>query len=266
MTIKRTKAGHPAARAKRRLRTAAPKVGRVRSSDAGDITAKPMLIGYARVSTVEQNLALQRDALTEAGCAKIFTEQMSGAVTERPALHDALEFARSGDTLIVWKLDGSVANPAAVRRDEVRAGGSSRVGLQGTPLRGRDRALGGALVLSLRGELPRPRADDGRTRRLGRPLDDFPMGPEVRSGDREAPTLAVAPATLDELAHRRDIREGPGQVAYLYRAVDKFGNMIDFYLSPTRNTKAAKRFLSKTLNGLKDWDKPRVINTDKAPS
>ena len=61
--------------------------------------------GYARVSTVDQNLALQRDALTEAGCAKIFTEQMSGAVTDRQALHDALEFARSGDTLIVWKLD-----------------------------------------------------------------------------------------------------------------------------------------------------------------
>ena len=59
-----------------------------------------MLLGYARVSTVDQNLALQRDALTEAGCAKIFTEQMSGAVTDRPALHDALEFARSGDTLI----------------------------------------------------------------------------------------------------------------------------------------------------------------------
>ena len=64
-----------------------------------------MLIGYARVSTVDQNLALQRDALTEARCQKIFTEQMSGAVTDRPALHDALEFARSGDTLIVWKLD-----------------------------------------------------------------------------------------------------------------------------------------------------------------
>jgi len=57
------------------------------------------------LSTVDQNLALQRDALTEAGCAKIFTEQMSGAVKDRPALHDALEFARSGDTLIVWKLD-----------------------------------------------------------------------------------------------------------------------------------------------------------------
>jgi DNA invertase Pin-like site-specific DNA recombinase len=64
-----------------------------------------MLIGYARVSTVDQNLALQRDALTEAGCRKIFTEQMSGAVKDRPALHDALEFARSGDTLVVWKLN-----------------------------------------------------------------------------------------------------------------------------------------------------------------
>jgi DNA invertase Pin-like site-specific DNA recombinase len=105
MTTKRRKAGRPAARAKRRLRPITPKVARARSSDAGEITSKPMLIGYARVSTVDQNLALQRDALTEAGCTKIFTEQMSGAVTDRPALHDALEFARSGDTLIVWKLD-----------------------------------------------------------------------------------------------------------------------------------------------------------------
>jgi DNA invertase Pin-like site-specific DNA recombinase len=71
----------------------------------GETPIKGMSIGYARVSTVDQNLALQRDALTEAGCGKIFTEQVSGAVAERPALHDALEFARSGDTLIVWKLD-----------------------------------------------------------------------------------------------------------------------------------------------------------------
>jgi DNA invertase Pin-like site-specific DNA recombinase len=103
MTIKRRKASHSAARAKRRLRPAAPKVARAQSSDAGDITSKLMLIGYARVSTVDQNLALQRDALTEAGCQRIFIE--SGAVTDRPALHDAIEFARSGDTLIVWKLD-----------------------------------------------------------------------------------------------------------------------------------------------------------------
>src|SRR5258708_12985245 len=104
MTIKRTKTGHTAAQAKRQ-RPVAAKVARARSSDAGDNTSKPMLLGYARVSTVDQNLALQCDALTEAGCQRIFTEQMSGAVADRPALHDALEFARSGDTLIVWKLD-----------------------------------------------------------------------------------------------------------------------------------------------------------------
>src|SRR5439155_23915254 len=104
MATKRTKTVRAAMRVKRR-RPAAKKVMRARSSDAGDITSKPMLIGYARVSTVDQNLALQRDALTEAGCQKIFTEQMSGAVTDRPALHEALAFARSGDTLIVWKLD-----------------------------------------------------------------------------------------------------------------------------------------------------------------
>jgi len=57
-----------------------------------------------------------------------------------------------------------------------------------------------------------------------------------------------------------------GKWTYLYRALDKEGNTIDFYLSPTRNAKAAKRFLGKTLNGLKDWEKPEVINTDKAPT
>jgi predicted site-specific integrase-resolvase len=104
MAIKRTKTVRAAGRVKRR-HPAAKKVTRTRSSDAGEITSKPMLIGYARVSTVDQNLALQRDALTEAGCQKIFTEQMSGAVTDRPALHEALEYARRGDTLIIWKLD-----------------------------------------------------------------------------------------------------------------------------------------------------------------
>jgi hypothetical protein len=81
-------------------RPIAAKVARARSSDAGDITSTPMLIGYARVSAVDQNLALQRDALTEAGCAKIFIEQMSGAVADRPALHDAVEIARSDDLLL----------------------------------------------------------------------------------------------------------------------------------------------------------------------
>ena len=55
-----------------------------------------------------------------------------------------------------------------------------------------------------------------------------------------------------------------GRWTYLYRAVDKDGDTIDFYLSPTRNAKAAKRFLGKAVNGLKDWEKPETINTDKA--
>lgn len=57
-----------------------------------------------------------------------------------------------------------------------------------------------------------------------------------------------------------------GAWTYLYRALDKHGNTIDFYLSPTRNAKAAKRFRRKALNGLKDWEKPKVINTGKAPT
>ncbi len=59
---------------------------------------------------------------------------------------------------------------------------------------------------------------------------------------------------------------GRGERAYLYRAVDKHGNAIDFYLSATRNTVVAKRFLGKALRGLKDWEKPTVINTDKTPT
>lgn len=57
-----------------------------------------------------------------------------------------------------------------------------------------------------------------------------------------------------------------GKWCYLYRAIDKRGNTIDFYLSQTRNAKAAKRFLGKALKSLKTWAHPRVINTDKAPS
>ena len=57
-----------------------------------------------------------------------------------------------------------------------------------------------------------------------------------------------------------------GKWAYLYRAVDKFGDIVHFYLSATRNTKAAKRFLGKALRGRKDWELPEVLNTDKAPT
>jgi DNA invertase Pin-like site-specific DNA recombinase len=64
-----------------------------------------MLIGYARVSTHEQTLNLQQDALTKAGCTKIFTDTASGAKTERKGLEQALSYVRKGDTLVVWRLD-----------------------------------------------------------------------------------------------------------------------------------------------------------------
>jgi DNA invertase Pin-like site-specific DNA recombinase len=64
-----------------------------------------MKIGYARISTIDQNLELQTDALEKAGCEKIFTDQASGAKDDRKGLIDAVEFCRKGDSLIVWKLD-----------------------------------------------------------------------------------------------------------------------------------------------------------------
>lgn len=64
-----------------------------------------MLIGYARISTTEQNITLQIDALQNAGCEKIFEDKVSGAKAERTGLREALEFVRKGDTLLVWRLD-----------------------------------------------------------------------------------------------------------------------------------------------------------------
>jgi DNA invertase Pin-like site-specific DNA recombinase len=64
-----------------------------------------MLVGYARVSTQDQNPALQLDALAAAGCERVFVEKASGAQRDRPELKTALDYVRKGDTLVVWKLD-----------------------------------------------------------------------------------------------------------------------------------------------------------------
>ena len=64
-----------------------------------------MFIGYARVSTDEQNLDLQRDALQKAGCEQIYTDRVSGTKAERKGLTEALSHLRKGDTLVVWRLD-----------------------------------------------------------------------------------------------------------------------------------------------------------------
>src|SRR5438045_8599706 len=64
-----------------------------------------MYVGYRRVSTQDQTLDLQKDALEKIGCTKIFTDTASGAKEERKGLEEALAYVREGDTLVVWRLD-----------------------------------------------------------------------------------------------------------------------------------------------------------------
>ena len=64
-----------------------------------------MKIGYARVSTADQHLRMQEDALKSAGCEEVFHDVISGVTTERPGLDKALAYLRDGDTLVIWRLD-----------------------------------------------------------------------------------------------------------------------------------------------------------------
>lgn len=79
--------------------------GMTEELSAPAIVATGALVGYARVSTTDQDPALQLDALDRAGCARVFVEHASGAKTDRPELAATLDFLREGDTLCVWRLD-----------------------------------------------------------------------------------------------------------------------------------------------------------------
>ena len=83
-----------------------------------------MRIGYARVSTTEQNLDLQRDALKRSGCERIIEETASGGKVQRSGLERVQEMLRQGDVLAVWRLDRLGRSLQALDRGDRRAGGS----------------------------------------------------------------------------------------------------------------------------------------------
>ncbi|MEM9954973.1 MAG: recombinase family protein [Chloroflexota bacterium] len=111
-----------------------------------------MFIGYARVSTQDQNPQLQKDALTNAGCEKIFEEKASGAQRDRPVLSEALQYMRSGDTLVIWKLD-RLARSLKQLLETVEALEERDIGLKSLTENIDTTTAGGKLVFHLFGAL-----------------------------------------------------------------------------------------------------------------
>ena len=107
-----------------------------------------MLVGYARVSTQEQDLTLQLDALHGAGCEKVFEEKASGAQRDRPALKAAFACMRAGDTLVVWRLD-RLARSLKQLIDTVEDFGARGIGLRSLSEALDTTAPGGKLVFQI---------------------------------------------------------------------------------------------------------------------
>jgi DNA invertase Pin-like site-specific DNA recombinase len=111
-----------------------------------------MLVGYARVSTQDQNPALQLDALKAAGCEKVFVEKASGAQRDRPELLAALDYLRAGDSLVVWKLD-RLARSLKQLIETVELLESRRIGLRSLTEAIDTTTAGGKLVFHVFGAL-----------------------------------------------------------------------------------------------------------------
>lgn len=168
-----------------------------------------MLVGYARVSTADQSLHLQRDALKKAGCKRIFTDVASGANAERPGLAKAIEFVRRGDTIVVWKLD-RLGRSLAHLIESVRSLHARKVGFRSLQESLDTRTSGGKLVFHVFGALAeferdiiRERTNAGlaaaraRGRKGGRPrvLDEEKTA-LARTLHKEGTATAVICATL----------------------------------------------------------------------
>ena len=171
-----------------------------------------MKVGYARVSTDDQSLALQVDALKLAGCDAIFEDHgISGSLTSRPALNRALRELKTGDTLLTWKLDrlGRSLGHLITITHELEQRGVSFVSLSEAI---DTRTASGRLLFHVMGALAefersligeRTRAGIAAARERGRPIG---RPPKLSSEQiRSALTLATAGVALKELADRFDV-------------------------------------------------------------
>lgn len=178
-----------------------------------------MLVGYARVSTQDQKPELQLDALKAAGCEKIFMEKASGAQRERPELHAAVEYMRTGDTLVVWKLD-RLARSVKQLIETVEGLGARGVGFRSITEAIDTTTAGGKLVFHIFGALAefersiiRERTAAGleaarsRGRTGGRP-------PKLTESDLRAARAMLADKTMTVADVARQLRVSP---ATLYR-------------------------------------------------
>ena len=188
-----------------------------------------MLIGYARVSTGEQNLDLQIDALEAAGCERerIYTDELSGVKAERPGLQDAWKQLRSGDTLVVWRLDrlGRSLKDLVNRIEELQQRGigfrSLQEALDTTTAAGKLQFHVFSALAEFERELIRERTMAGlraaraRGRKGGRPKAMTPEKVRLASRLMSDPTLQV-----DEICTTLGISR-----ATLYRYVDPKGQL-----------------------------------------